>query len=123
MARLYRQAHRHAQTLKPETISGFRTLRDLLRHCRDIPTKGPGARDYFSDEELEPWRAEWKGMPEFAQHDQRSWHQVVVHFKGPEDLGAFAARIEQRVLPTTRSIWFPPAEISRQSDKVYADEP
>lgn len=125
MARLYRQAFQKSQTLKPETVSGFRTLREILDYCKtDVPRKKtkPGVQQSFSPEELEPWRSEWKNMPEFDQSDQTSWHRVIVHFKGPEDLKAFAARIGQRVLPTTRSIWFPPAEIVPQADKVYADE-
>lgn len=67
---------------------------------------------------------EWKGMPEFEHEDQTSKHRVIVHFATTEHLRKFAGLIGQSLTESTRSIWFPPAEIGRIADKEYvSDEP
>lgn len=75
----------------------------------------------FGDD-LESWRDEWVGMPEFKQEDLSPWKSLVVHFEKREDLEAFAKAIGQRVLFTTRSIWFPEAEIGRYANKRYVNQ-
>lgn len=68
------------------------------------------------------WDELWDGMPEFKHEDQTSFKAIIVHFATPEDYAAFSKLIGQRLLEDTRSIWYPPAEIGRYSDKVYATE-
>ena len=61
----------------------------------------------------------WKEMPEFKQEDQTSWHSTRVHFENWEDMQSFGDAIGQRLLPKTRSIWFPEADIGRFAGKAY----
>ncbi len=72
----------------------------------------------FEEEDLEAWRKEWIGMPEFVQIDLKSVAAVKVHFESVEDLEAFAELIGQRILPTTRSIWYPETKEIKVVDKL-----
>lgn len=83
---------------------------ELLAHDQQI---------LFGVEEVEPWRREWRGMPEFVQEDLTSWKSIIVHFATPGDLALFAEAIEQNLTPHTRSIWYPGAEIGRMVTKRY----
>lgn len=76
---------------------------------------------FVDKEELTNWKRHWGGMPEFVQEDQQAFKQVKVSFACQEDLDAFAKLIGQKVLFTTRSIWFPKARIGRFKHKRYAD--
>jgi hypothetical protein len=76
----------------------------------------------FDVDELENWRDLWQGMPEFIQEDLAPWKSLVVHFENKADMEAFAAAIGQKIRKTTRSIWFPPAEIGRYVNKRYTNE-
>jgi hypothetical protein len=75
--------------------------------------------EFFTLDEIEPWRAEWKDMPEFTQQDLTPWKSMLVHFESPGDLARFAVLVEQTLSPRTRSIWFPAAEIGRYANKRY----
>jgi hypothetical protein len=68
-----------------------------------------------------PWDEHWQGMPEFVQPDVSPIKSILVHFETRADLDAFSALIGQRVLMTTRSIWFPEAEIGRYTNKRFID--
>ena len=50
--------------------------------------------------------AEWQGMPEF-NNPPKGFGQVVVHFKGPEQMAAFGELIGQQITGKTRAIWYP----------------
>lgn len=67
------------------------------------------------------WENHWKGMPEFAQRSLDSDFSVKVNFRSIADRDAFAALVGQRVTDSTRSIWYPKAEIVSMRDKVYVD--
>jgi hypothetical protein len=45
---------------------------------------------------------------------------VVVHFETFEDMRAFAALIDARIAPTTKSLFFPVRSVDK---KVYVNEP
>lgn len=62
---------------------------------------------------------EWGGMPSFEQGDQTAWRSIRVNFAGPEQLAAFAKLIGQPVSETTRSVWYPAAEIAHYADKRF----
>lgn len=70
----------------------------------------------------ESWREAWQGMPEFVQDDLTPLKSVIVHFANEADMRAFAKLIDQVVTLRTQSLWFPPAEIGRYSNKRYIDE-
>jgi len=57
MARLYRQAWRRSRELKPETISGFRRLRDLLTYCAQHDTIRTVRLGFESQEQYESYVA------------------------------------------------------------------
>jgi hypothetical protein len=61
-------------------------------------------------------------MPEYVQEDQEPWKSLTVHFENRADMEAFSKLIGQRVLETTKSLWYPEAEIGRMVTKRYADD-
>ncbi len=67
-------------------------------------------------------REEWEGMPEYVQEDMEPWKSLTVHFENRADMEAFSKLIGQRVLETTKSLWYPEAEIGRMVTKRYVDE-
>ena len=73
-------------------------------------------------EDLEPWKKEWQGMPEFSHEDLTPWKQIIVSFATEEDMQDFAKLVEQNLTIRTQSIWYPPAEIGRISNKRFDDE-
>lgn len=75
----------------------------------------------FAEDPSETWRAHWRGMPEFVQEDLTPWKTIYVHFERREDLEAFASVVGQRINLSTRSIWYPEAEIGRFAGKRYVD--
>lgn len=77
----------------------------------------------FGDSLETAWEAEWKGMPEFVQKDETSWHSLVMHFRNPDDLREFGKLLGQHIGPRPKALWFPAAEIGRYADKRYVDEP
>jgi hypothetical protein len=71
--------------------------------------------------EIEPaWKQQWQGMPSYEQKDLMPDSSVIVNFRNPEDRAAFADFIGQRAARTSRSVWFPPAEIGRYRDRRFA---
>ena len=74
-------------------------------------------------EDLEWWRKEWQGMPEFVQEDLSPFKSIYVHFASVQDMLAFAKLVEQTITSQTQSVWYPRAEIETYSDKKYIDEP
>ena len=63
MARMYRQAYRRSLTLKPETISGFRRLRDLLRYCDEHDLVRSVKLAFSSHEQYEAYFAALRRHP------------------------------------------------------------
>jgi hypothetical protein len=63
----------------------------------------------------------WKGMPEYTHDDLLPVHQVIVSFESVADVERFAAVLGQHVTVTTKSIWYPDAEIGRYAGKAYVD--
>lgn len=70
-------------------------------------------------EELDAWRQEWQGMPEFVQEDLTPWKSLTAHFETKEDYNKFSKLVGQRLTTKTQSIWYPEAEIGRFADKRY----
>jgi hypothetical protein len=68
------------------------------------------------------WKEVWKGMPHFYQRDLESFHAVKVHFATDEDRAKFAELVGQPIYETTRSIWYPKAEIGRMADKRFKSD-
>ena len=69
----------------------------------------------------EPWKDEWKGMPEFVQQDLAPFKSIYVHFESYEDAQKFAALVGQTITTQTRSIWYPEAEIGRIANKRWVE--
>jgi hypothetical protein len=85
------------------------------------PAGDPQQTSMFGDE-VSSWYELWQGMPEFVQEDQTSVKSIIVHFATMADYRQFADLIGQRLLPNTRSIWHPEAEIGSRLDKRYVDQ-
>ncbi len=74
-----------------------------------------------TDEPFDPM-VEWEGMPEFEQEDQRPVKQIVINFASEADLERFARLVEQNVMMTTKSIWYPRRERITPREFAYASE-
>ena len=61
-------------------------------------------------------------MPEYVSEDLSPYKSLPVHFATKEDMEAFSQLVGQPVAKTSRSIWYPQAEIGHTSDKRYVDE-
>lgn len=69
------------------------------------------------------WEEHWKGMPEYVQEDFMPYKSITVHFETKEDMERFAAHNSQRLLPTTKSIWWPEAEIAETAKLRWITNP
>jgi len=82
-------------------------------------------KGFWSNDDLgvnPPWEEEWQGMPEFQMQDLSPVKSLIVHFATWDDMKAFAELVEQHLLKTTQSIWFPEAGIEKYVDKRYVTE-
>ena len=75
----------------------------------------------FSEEELIPWKAEWKDMPEYDVEDLSPKYQIVVSFACAADIEEFGKLIGQDLKAScaarqSGSIWFPEQEIGRYAN-------
>ena len=77
----------------------------------------------FSEEELEPWRAEWQDMPAFNHEDLTAKYQVLVSCATEGDLEAFKALLGNAKLHGTiggvMTVWYPPQDIASYANKRY----
>jgi hypothetical protein len=95
---------------------------DELQLPDEAPTV-PGQTALFEDAEVHKAWEHWRGMPEYRHEDLTPWRSITVHFQSKADWDAFALLVEQPMnLKTTKSIWYPPAEIGRLADKRYIAE-
>jgi len=65
---------------------------------------------------------EWEGMPEYDHKDQMAFKQIIVAFRNEADIKAFAKLVEQNVMTTTKSIWYPRAEKADVAGIAYKNE-
>ena len=76
---------------------------------------------FFTD--LEPWRKEWQGMPEFVQEDLTAVQQIIVNFVTHEDVQDFAKLVDQKITHKTKFIRFPKTTNENLLKYLYIDEP
>ena len=88
-------------------------LTDLLNSLKGMSPEIPDLND---------WRDEWKGMPEFEQDDLRPYRSIYIHFRNEEDISAFTELIGQSVTDKAKSIWYPKLEINKWQESEYTDE-
>ena len=74
-------------------------------------------------EDLDWWRDEWQGMPEFVQEDLSPFRSITVHFENRDDVRAFSKLIAQRIGPNVKWLWFPEVKNIRHHDRRYINEP
>ena len=65
---------------------------------------------------------EWRGLPEFNQPDNGPHRQVIISFKTPEDVVAFAKLTGLTITDKTKSSWWPYREQNKVVDLFYYDE-
>jgi hypothetical protein len=77
----------------------------------------------FREEQMVPWKSEWKDMPEYSHEDLMPEFQVTVSFICAADLAEFCKLVGQNIPPTeqrqAKSIWFPEADITSYVTKRY----
>ncbi len=76
----------------------------------------------FNKDDFSYWKKEWKDMPEFKMKELNSEFKIIVHFKNKKDMESFSKLVNQKILTTTQSIWYPEAKIETYADKLYIDE-
>ena len=74
----------------------------------------------FSD--IETWKAEWIGMPEFIQEKLEPYAEIIVRFANKQSLEEFASMIGQKLTEKTKSIWHPKLVRGFHSGMRYKDE-
>ena len=62
---------------------------------------------------------DWIGMPEFYQEDMRPWHQINVRFRDQKDFDEFMEKMEQKITPKQKTIWFPYKPFRRAAKYQY----
>lgn len=58
-------------------------------------------------DDLESWKKEWEGMPEFIQHDFLPFKSIIIHFNDEGDIHEFSELINQKITTKTKYINFP----------------
>ena len=81
----------------------------------------------LTDEQANPWKAEWKDMPEYSTADLQPKFQILVSFDCEADVEEFGKLINKNLRVNkrsryTQSIWFRPQEIGRYANKRYIDK-
>jgi hypothetical protein len=110
--------------VEPALVDAVELL-EAHRREADTPWLGGDAGRSLDDpqsalfEKTPRWTEHWKGMPAYEQKDLAPLQSVVVHFRNDADRGEFATLVGQAVLTSTKSIWFPKAEIARMVDKRF----
>jgi hypothetical protein len=78
-----------------------------------------GNKGFFNN--LELWKKEWQGMPEFIQDNQELFQSIIVHFKTKKARDRFRELIKQNITNKTRSIYFPKERNTTIMGKEYVD--
>jgi hypothetical protein len=65
---------------------------------------------------------EWVGMPEFVNEEQHGCQKITLRFKTREDVEEFAKLINQKVSPTTKSLWYPKIDKKDLASTVYVNQ-
>ena len=65
--------------------------------------------------------SEWQGMPEFDNFE-KAVKQIILHFEKLEDVRAFEKLTGQRILETTKSMWYPEKKTTKTSNLEYKSE-
>jgi hypothetical protein len=67
--------------------------------------------------------AEWQDLPEYQREGSREPFQTVaLHFATAADRDAFAELVDQKIVDTTRYLWYPKREFSDLTKLTIADE-
>lgn len=66
--------------------------------------------------------AEWQGMPEFEQGEQKAHRSVTFHFVDQAAVEEFERRLGSKLPESARWAWFPETPVERFADKRYSAE-
>lgn len=80
------------------------------------------AQQQLFDLDLERWRDEWVGMPEFVQNRVKPFSQITVRFETRGDLEDFSRLIGQKLTARTTSIWHPSLVRGKTAHLRWFDE-
>lgn len=73
-------------------------------------------------DEIELWRKEWVGMPEYEE-GETIFKTIKVHFKNEEDYLSFCSFIGQTNMTSkTKSIWYPEQKRGKNSLLRWIDD-
>ena len=67
----------------------------------------------FDAAEFTDWENEWHDMPEFISENKKPSQQIIVSFRNFDDVKKFAALLNIKVTPKTKSTWYPPKDIDK----------
>ena len=66
-------------------------------------------------------QAEWQGMPDYSASDEMGYRQLIVHFRTPQDVTAFAEAIGQAFSDRAKFIWYPRQQNADMASLKYAE--
>lgn len=92
------------------TLTGFSSV-ELLELCRelegDVGDVASGSSDCPASNVHEGAQADWAGMPDFEQPNDKPFRTVLVHLHDQAAVDAFTKAIGQKLTDKTKYVWFP----------------
>ena len=67
--------------------------------------------------DMEYWKKEWRGMPEFQQDSAIPFRSIILHFNDEGDVKHFEEISGQKVTPKTKFLYFPKQERANLLEK------
>jgi hypothetical protein len=64
----------------------------------------------------------WEGMPEFKQEKQKPFFKIVINVADEKSLNELSKRLDQKITPKTKSLWYPHKSHWRDIKKVWKSE-
>jgi hypothetical protein len=77
---------------------------------------------FLPDDEVNSWKKEWQGMPEFTQEKVEPYAMIQIRFETKADMDDFAKLIGQPLTIKTQSIWHPKLVKGKHQVKRYFDK-
>ena len=74
------------------------------------------------EDQVDPWKKQWVGMPEFEQEENKPFMKISMSFRNEEDYIEFAKMVEQNLTTKTKSIWYPKLDRSANTLLRWVEE-
>ena len=82
----------------------------------------PEEQAFLFEELDDSWEKEWVSMPECVNENLLPKYQIIINFECSADIKEFSELISQNLYETTKSVWYPKADLAIVRDRRYSDE-